>query len=858
VDRAENMAFGVARGLLGELDVEVVLKGVLDAARELTSAGYAALGVLAEREKERSGGGLARFITVGMDEQTRLEIGSLPRGLGVLGELIRSPAPLRLADVSAHPRSYGFPAGHPPMRTFLGVPVFVGGRPFGNLYLSEKAEGEQFTGEDEQAVVTLAELAGVAIENAQRYTETHQRRKELERTVAALQATTQVTRAIGDETNLDTVLGLVAKRGRALVSARALLIELHQGEEVLIAAGAGEVPAGLVGKRMSFAGTFAEQVVRTRSAVRIEDEVSRVRFNEVGVGRLGIKIRAGLVVPLLFHDRSYGALLALDSLRDDPEFSTEDAQLLEAFAASAATAVAIAHTVTTDMERFAGVVRSSTDAIITTDEQGVITSWNPGAEDIYGYTAAEMVGRSGPETSRLVVPEEHREETGMVSRVLGGENVRHHETSRIRKDGTLVEMSLSISAIYDPSGKVAGIASTARDITEQKQMQRILSQTERLESVGQLAGGVAHDMNNLLTIILNHNNFALDTLAEEDPVREEIELSRGAAERAATLVRQLLLFARQEEAAATEMLDLTKIVDGLTGMLTRTLGEQILLRTELAEEPRLIDADRGQVEQVIVNLAVNARDAMPDGGTLTIAIENVTLDQGQIDTHTGEGQPGEHLCLAVQDTGTGMTPEVIAKALDPFYTTKPVGVGTGLGLASVYGILSKAGGHLHIASEPNQGTTVKTYWPITQATVETAPTEALPAAPVEHSAEGETILLVEDEEMLRSLAQRILQQHGYVTLTASKPSEAREIFEAHGGLIELLVTDVVMPESRGTELATQLRALRPDLRVLYTSGYVPNSGELPAGAAFLAKPFIREQLLAAVATALDSQRVATG
>lgn|GEM_PF-2936087 len=859
MDRAKDMAVGVARGLLGELDVEVVLKGVLEAARELTGASYAALGVLARQEHDVGGGvGLARFITVGMDERTRLEIGSLPRGLGVLGELIRDPVPLRLADVSSHLHSYGFPAGHPSMHTFLGVPVFVRGRPFGNLYLSEKAEGEQFTQEDEDAMVTLAELAGVAIENAQRYTETHKRREELERTVAALRATTQVTRAIGDETNLDAVLGLVAKRGRALVNARVLLIELRQGEEMLIAAGAGEVPAGLVGKRMPFVGTFAEQVVRTRSAVRIEDELSRLRFNEVGVGRLGIQARTGLVVPLLFHDRSYGALLALDRLQDGPEFSAEDVQLLEAFAASAATAVAIAHTVTTDIERLAAVVRSSTDAIITTDEQGVITSWNPGAEQIYGYTAAEMVGQPGSVTSLLVVPEEHRDETKIVPQVLGGKNVKHHETSRIRKDGTHVEVSLSVSAIYDPYGKVSGIASTARDITEQKQMQRIVSQTERLESIGQLAGGVAHDMNNLLTIILNHTDFALDTLVEEDPVREEIEQARGAADRAATLVRQLLLFARQEEATATEMLDLNEIVNGLSGMLARTLGEHITLRTELTDGPWPIEADRGQVEQVIVNLAVNARDAMASGGALTISTENVALDREQVDTYTGQGQPGEHLCLAVGDSGIGMTPEVIAKALDPFYTTKPVGVGTGLGLATVYGIISKANGHLHITSQPGEGTTIRTYWPMTHAAKATTPNAVSRVGPPRYSANGETILLVEDEQSLRSLTERILREHGYAILSASQPSEARQIVQNHDGRIDLLITDVVMPEARGTQLAAELQLLLAGLSVLYTSGYVPNASELPAGAAFLPKPFNREQLLSAVAANLQGQQAASG
>ncbi|MGA2165615.1 MAG: GAF domain-containing protein, partial [Solirubrobacteraceae bacterium] len=225
---------GVARGVLGELDVEVVLERVVQAARELTGARYAALGVLADRRGARDRIGLARFITVGMDDEARAGLPDAPRGLGVLGELIRDPEPLRLEDVSAHPHSFGFPSGHPPMRTFLGVPVFVAGKPFGNLYLTEKAGGEQFTERDQEAVMELAELAGVAIDNAQRYTGSHQRREELERSIAALQATTEVGKAIGDETDLDTVLSLVAKRGRALVSARVLLIELAQGDELVI------------------------------------------------------------------------------------------------------------------------------------------------------------------------------------------------------------------------------------------------------------------------------------------------------------------------------------------------------------------------------------------------------------------------------------------------------------------------------------------------------------------------------------------------------------------------------------------------------------------------------------------------
>ena len=675
-----------------------------------------------------------------------------------------------------------------------------------------------------------------------------ERSDELEQTVAALEATTRITRAIGDETDAGVVLDLVAKHGRELVSARVLLIVLSQGDELLFAAGAGEVPEGLVGRRIALAGTFAEQAVRARHGVRIADEASRTRFNEVG-RPLGVRVQAALVVPLLFRDRSYGALLAIDRLRDGPPFSAEDTRLLEAFATSAATAVAVAHTVAADIERLAAVVRSSTDAIITTDEHGVMTSWNPGAEQLYGYTAAEMVGQRGSVTADLVVPAERSEEVDIMPRVLRGEIVQHHETSRIRKDGTRVEISLSVAATRDRYGKVTGVASVARDITEQKQTQRILAQTERLESIGQLAGGVAHDMNNLLTIILNHTDFALASLAENDPAGREIHEARGAAERAAALVRQLLLFARQE-AAAAEVLDLNEIVTGLEGMLARTLGEHIILDTELTGEPWSIQADRGQVEQVIVNLAVNARDAMSEGGTLTISTTNATLDEDALRTHTGPARPERYLCLAVSDTGAGMTQDVIAKAFEPFFTTKPTGSGTGLGLATVYGILRKAQGHVAIYSEPGQGTAVKTYWPISQQPQHASFATAPPDPQAARAPAGETILLVEDEDALRTVTIRILEREGYVVLAAGLPSEAIELAARHGEGVDLLLTDVMMPEMSGAKLAERLREARPGLRVIYMSGYVARPGDLPDGAAFVSKPFTGAELLAVVGAAL--------
>jgi signal transduction histidine kinase len=344
MDRTTSGILEVARSVLAELDLDVVLDRVLESAQDLTEARYAALGVLNESKTE-----LARFITRGVDELAHSAIGALPSGRGVLGVLIQDPSPLRLSDVGQHARSYGFPPGHPPMHAFLGVPVLVGGEPFGNLYLTEKAGGEDFTDDDEHAVQALAEFAGVAIDHARRYTGASERRDELERTVATLEATAQIARAVGGETDLQVILELVAKRGRALVSARALLIELKQRDELVIAACAGELPDGLIGERIPVEEAVAVTAMRTRRAQRVEDELSRARFDE-RLAQLGVRAHGGLVVPLLSRGRTCGVLLALDRLHDGPAFSREDERLLEAFAASAATAVAMAQSVAAERQ----------------------------------------------------------------------------------------------------------------------------------------------------------------------------------------------------------------------------------------------------------------------------------------------------------------------------------------------------------------------------------------------------------------------------------------------------------------------------------------------------------------------------
>jgi signal transduction histidine kinase len=346
MDRTAQGVLEIARSVLAELDLEVVLNRVLESARELTGARYAALGVLGSSRTE-----LERFLTIGIDNSEREAIGTLPRGRGVLDELIQHPTALRLADISEHPRSYGFPHGHPPMQSFLGVPILIDGTPFGNLYLTEKEGDEQFSEADEEAVTMLSELAGFAIDHARRYTGTREHRDELQRTVAALNATTQIARAVGAETDIEVILGLVAKRGRALVDARLLVIELVQRGRLLVSAGAGELPPGLLGKQVPLSDSAASTAIRTRHAQRLQEPLTRARFDEHGLGTLGVEASGGLIVPLVFQNHSYGVLVAIDRINAGPEFTIDDERLLEAFAASAATAVATAQSVASERQR---------------------------------------------------------------------------------------------------------------------------------------------------------------------------------------------------------------------------------------------------------------------------------------------------------------------------------------------------------------------------------------------------------------------------------------------------------------------------------------------------------------------------
>jgi PAS domain S-box-containing protein len=530
-----------------------------------------------------------------------------------------------------------------------------------------------------------------------------------------------------------------------------------------------------------------------------------------------------------------------------------------------------------DPARFRGVLEASEDAAVGVDSSGRIALVNPEAEELFGYTRRELidqpVGLLVPQTS-LECPS--RSPTRSVN---GRANVQLAKGTPLegrRKDGSGFPVEISLSAVATKDGPL--VSAAIRDASDRPETRREqdraevqgardllesrLHQTHRLESLGQLAGGVAHDFNNLLAAILNYVAFVSEEITEEIDIRpvgtsdrlaavlSDIGQIGAAAERAATLTHQLLAFARRE-VRNLEVLDINGVVREVETLLRRTIGEHVRLVTQGASDLDSVRADRGQIEQILLNLAVNARDAMPNGGTLSVATENFTVDPTYATLHPVV-EAGSYVRLCVTDTGEGMERETLDRAFEPFFSTKPKDKGTGLGLATVYGIVSQTGGMVELSSEVGVGTAVTILLPSVAAAV----TELAAPRLVREHRSGETILVVEDEELVRDVASRILTQHGYHVLVAPTGAEAVALIAGHPGTIDLLLTDVVMPGMTGREVADRVSDVRPEMRVLYMSGHpesvIASQGVMEQGISLLPKPFTAEDLVDHIRAVLDA------
>jgi PAS domain S-box-containing protein len=488
------------------------------------------------------------------------------------------------------------------------------------------------------------------------------------------------------------------------------------------------------------------------------------------------------------------------------------------------------------LERYRLIVETANEGVWLVDEDGDTLYANARMAELLGEPPGSLPGR--PMTEYTQVPEDARRLREAARR---GDPI---EVQLVRCDGVVIWCHVSTARLDDPLGggdtsllMVSDVSERMRARADRDKLQEALQQTRRIETVGQMAGAIAHDFNNLLSVIINYADFALEDL-DGHPAAKEISQVRQAAERAAAMTRQLLVLSRQEVVPSAR-LQVDEVLEEVEPLLLNAMGEHVRLTLSIDGPVRPVKANRGRLEQVLLNLAVNARDAMPDGGRVTVEVGNVTLGESEVRTRPAL-RPGPHVRLSFVDEGEGMSPEILDRALDPFFTTKPKDRGTGLGLATVFGIVTEAGGDVQLYSQPGQGTTVRIHLPVDELAQEEEPVAGAGPLP---PAEGRAVLVVDDDAPVRHLAARILEEHGYQVSMAGSPAAALAM---PLGSFDVMLTDIVMPAMSGFELARRVRDRFEELRVVFMSGHTSEPEDLPAGSLFVPKPFSREDLLRAV------------
>jgi two-component system cell cycle sensor histidine kinase/response regulator CckA len=506
---------------------------------------------------------------------------------------------------------------------------------------------------------------------------------------------------------------------------------------------------------------------------------------------------------------------------------------------------------TAELRLRSAALDASADAIVITDQQGQIAWVNPAFTALTGYAPGDALGRKPSDLLKSGVQDSsfYRD---MWTTILSGRPWRGEMTNR-RKDGSVYSENMTITPVKTSEGAITHFVAIKRDLTEEKRLKAQFLQAQKMESVGRLAGGIAHDFNNLLTVIHGTAELATTSLADTDPLRADLGEIHRAGERAAALTRQLLAFSRKQ-VMKPQLLNLATLVADLRSLLQRVIGEDVNLVIPPADSQWSVKADPGQVEQVLLNLVVNARDAMPKGGTVTIETTDVEVS----DTHGGPCEwagPGNYVVLSVRDTGTGMDEKTRARLFEPFFTTKEPGKGTGLGLATVYGIVEQSGGHISVDTAPGRGTTFTICLPRVTGKPHADPLIGTTPPAVTRA---ETILVVEDEAGVREMARRMLAAGGYAVLTAANGAEALSLLERHRGVLHLMLTDVVMPGMNGVDLAARVAEIRPDMKILFTSGHTENAALRLAALdntwPFIGKPYTMADLIRKVRETLDVQR----
>jgi len=741
-------------------------------------------------------------------------------------------------------------------RSLLSVPLISSDQVIGTLHF-RSTKPKAYTPDNVRLAEGVAAQIAGAIANARLFAQRRsaelalKKSEEEARRLAQENATmAEIGRIICSTLDIESVYGRFSKTVRKLLRFDRMAINIIEPDSLTFSIPyvlGPEVPGRRANDSVPLAGTAAEEVIQTRSSLLMRNE-DREEFAQRFPGLLPVLnqgMQSLLMVPLISRDRVFGVLNL--QLARNPSYTKEDLRLAEKVGAQIAGAIASSQIYVTHQqvlkafqeseEKYRLLVQNSGEAIFIAQD-GVIKFPNIQTQRMLGYSAEELA--TLPFVSHI-----HRDDREKVverhRKRMQGIKVPNTYSFKI-KNRQGQELWSEINAVLiEWEGKPATL-NFVRDITEQKKLEAQFLQAQKMEAVGQLAGGIAHDFNNLLTIINTHSELALMELKEWDPLKEKFEAIHRAGEKAAGLTRKLLAFSRHQ-VGGMKFIDLNRIVEDLEKMLHRVIGENIQLRTVLSRDLGHIKADPGQIEHIILNLVVNAKDAMPSGGTIEIKTADVQVGEESPNLLPGMKR-GSYVMLSVSDTGVGMNPEVRERIFEPFFTTKEKGKGTGLGLSTVYGIIKQSGGDIWVSSESGQGTVFEIYLPRVDE-----PLQESQKATFKGGLRGgdETILIVEDEDGVRKLTSKILNKQGYKILEASNGGDALLLCEQLKEPIHLLLSDVVMPGINGPELARRIMNLCPGVKVLFMSGYagqaISQSGTLDEKASFIQKPFSARNLV---------------